>query len=214
MESKTTEIKTSTHKDIEVIKGIRYISVTTCLKIIRKIGLEKWRGFVGNDEADRKMKQGSDRGTEAHDYFRLIDLGQAMKVLKKKMIPEIKHVVKQYHDWDFENVKETIFVEKQFYSKKDRVMGRPDKYCIMNNGKFALIDHKTGKVVDKTDYWQVCEYKQLLEENGHKVDDIYILHNCISTGKFKVIKVDRKKHLEYYHNFLYAKRLYIAYNYQ
>lgn len=58
---------------------IKYIpSVTTKLGIINKPFLAKWRGDIGNELADLKMKQSQDRGSRIHSAWETMCKGGAV----------------------------------------------------------------------------------------------------------------------------------------
>ena len=48
------------------IDGKLYPSVTTILSIIRKPYLERWRGEIGNEDADFIMEEAGGLGSEVH----------------------------------------------------------------------------------------------------------------------------------------------------
>src|SRR6185436_11915245 len=59
-------------------------STTTKLGVIDKPGLARWRGEVGNREADFKMKEGQEKGSTIHNAWFVVCQGGAVIYQNKK----------------------------------------------------------------------------------------------------------------------------------
>lgn len=81
----------------------------------------------------------------------------------------------KYLDWEKQHKVEPIFNEKQFVSEKYRYGGTLDFYCKVD-GKYTLVDFKSGKGIFNEHFLQVSGYANLLKENKYRVDQIMILN--------------------------------------
>lgn len=82
---------------------------------------------------------------------------------------------KKYLDWEEKHQLTPCFCEKSFVSEKYLYGGIIDFYCILD-GKYTIVDFKTGKNVNHEQFLQVSSYVQLFLENGWPVDQILILN--------------------------------------
>lgn len=128
-------------------EGEYYPSVTTMIsKMSDTSGLDTWRKFVGEEEANKISRQSTDRGTELHLKIE--------KYLKKEeydprfpMVKWMFSTIKPYLD----KISEIHLQEEFLYSKKLRVAGAVD--CVGKyEGEGAIIDFKnSNKMKDKDD---------------------------------------------------------------
>ena len=65
-------------------------------------------------------------------------------------------------------------MEKQSVSEMFQYGGTLDHYCLLD-GVPTLLDYKTGKAIYPEQFYQLAAYRQLLNEEGHKVDQYIIL---------------------------------------
>lgn len=82
---------------------------------------------------------------------------------------------KKYLEWEKQHKVEPIFNEKGFVSEKYKYGGTLDFYCKID-GKYTLVDFKSGKGIFNEHFLQVSSYANLLTENKHKVEQIMILN--------------------------------------
>ena len=199
------------HKNYIEKDGIKYYSVTTLLGIIRKPGLEVWRGKIGNEMADAIMTASAEFGRECHDYARIINQGKGHEINLDKIEPILQGKVKWYRDWWFENIEEVILSEENIFSKKFQYQGTPDLIAKLKGIKsLAVIDFKTGNNIYRDTDYQLSAYKEaVMEDKGIKVKDRIILHLPREGEKNQAITLDPNNHLADFNGFLYARSLYL-----
>jgi hypothetical protein len=146
------------------IDGERFPSVTTVLTILEKSGLAKWRGNVGNTEADRISKEAADYGTAIHALVEQINLGN-----RGPFGEPDDTVVKAYIDWYDEHVSTVLGAERLCVSRQFKYAGTADGVVVLNDDKDAtIIDLKTSKTDLGQREWalQLAAYALALEEEG------------------------------------------------
>lgn len=152
-------------RDLEVQQPRHYVvegrilpSVTTILSIIGNPHLERWRGEIGNEAADRISKMASDFGTDVHDLTSLADQGTMVDPP-----PDMKSLVSQWNDWVGGNVAEFLMVEGVVYSLKWGYAGRLDRVARMVGGGISILDIKTGRLKKEIGL-QLMAYQMAWEE--------------------------------------------------
>lgn len=146
------------------VDGERYPSVTTVLTILEKSGLAKWRGSVGNAEADRIGKEAADYGTAIHALVEQINLGN-----RGPFGEPDDTVVKAYIDWYDENVAAVLGAERLCISRQLKYAGTADGVVMLKGDTDAtVIDLKTSKTDLGQREWalQLAAYALALEEDG------------------------------------------------
>lgn len=190
---------------------IRYFaSVTTKLGIERKPFLEKWRGDLGNREADYKMKQSQERGSKIHAAWEAMQNGKEIIYDKNIFFYEDDNVFKVNSQDEmmacyklqqcFEIIRpEILDVETIVYSLNHSYAGTIDSVWKINEGEYQLggykptyirggvyvVDLKTGKSVSNSAYEQVSAYsKALIEMNKYEaIEGTIILHTEAKTKR-------------------------------
>lgn len=146
------------------IDGQRFPSVTTILGMLEKSGLAKWRGAVGNDEADRISKEATDYGTSVHALIEQVNLGN-----RGPFDDGGDALAKAYIDWYDTNVSAVLGAERLCISRRFRYAGTADGVVMLNGDKHAtVIDLKTSKTDLARREWelQLAAYALALEEEG------------------------------------------------
>lgn len=146
-----------------------FASVTTKLGIVAKSFLAKWRGDVGNAEADRVMMQAQDRGTRIHSAFETLCKG-GIVIFNPKKKPvykseEILELAKGYplyyivddqsemHDaWklqEFLNIvkPKVLFSEVIVYDIENKDAGTVDAVLEIKEGTYFIDGSKPVKLV-------------------------------------------------------------------
>lgn len=144
------------------VDGERFPSVTTVLGMLEKGGLAKWRGAVGNDEADRISKEAADYGTAIHQLIEYINRGN-----RGPFGEPDDTVVAPYIRWYDENIAAVLGAERLCISRRFKYAGTADGVVIMNGDRNAtIIDLKTSKTDLAQREWalQLAAYALALEE--------------------------------------------------
>jgi len=154
------------------IEGRKYDRVTHILgSVFRKEGLERWRGRVGNEEADRIMETSAARGTRIHDacagILERLDLAE-------NPIPDVSHMaedeaacVVQFLQWARARVSRVIAVERTVYSDRDGCAGTADAILRFGRDCFeSVVDIKTGSKLRQETAIQTAAYESMARENG------------------------------------------------
>jgi len=143
-------------------------SVTTVLDILNEPWLARWRGKVGNEEADRITKQSAWTGTLFHDTIAARETAGATEPINTSLLdPDITHLVNQYLQWKSTTVTRWTLHEVPLVSRELGFGGTPDRIGVMNydsNDCLTLVDFKTGRPSSKHRL-QTAGYKLLLAYN-------------------------------------------------
>ena len=178
MTTVTNGKKVKVHTIYKNAEGERVPGVTTALGILNKPALIHWAWDLGIQGIDYKSFRDdkADIGTLTHllalchekkekpdtDYFTQAQIDLAETCFLK------------YLDWRDRHDIESIFLEKQSVSDKYQYGGTLDHYCLLDRVP-TLLDYKTGKAIYSEAFYQLAAYKNLLEEEGNKVDQCIIL---------------------------------------
>ena len=92
-----------------------------------------------------------------------------------EQIDAAENAVLSWYEWQKNHEIEIILVETPMVSKEFLYGGTPDIYAKID-GKLEVTDIKTGSGIYESHYVQTVGYKQILEENGHKVEVIRIVN--------------------------------------
>jgi hypothetical protein len=185
--SKSDRVKV--HTIYRNAKGERIPSVTTIIDILDKPALMHWAWKCGIEGLDyRKVRdEAGTIGTITHHL--------AECFLKKKepilneyqpdLLQRARGAFNGFTDWFNSNSFEMVFSEKHLISEKMQVGGTIDFYGSLHNGTvMALVDLKTSNGLWPEHRLQVAAYRELLLENGYKVDRVILLHIDKETGDF------------------------------
>ena len=170
--------KVKVHTIYKNKEGVRVPGVTTALGILNKPALIYWAWDLGMQGIDYKAFRDdkADIGTLTH----LLALSH-----EKKELPDTDYFTQaqidlaetcflKYLDWRDRHEIKSIFLEKQSVSEMFQYGGTLDHYCLLDGVK-TLIDYKTGKAIYPEQFYQLAAYRQLLNEEGYKVDQCIIL---------------------------------------
>ena len=183
-------------------------SVTTILGIINKPFLSRWRGDVGNYEADRKMNFAAWRGSRIHDAIhQLLSLDEGGNRAPLCYIgpsgkpqytqEEWLHIIRfsAFYDMFTPTVHESELV---VYSERLEYAGTCDLLCDLKAGEYKigertkvtvpenglyLGDIKTGREIDDEYHFQTAAYAGAVEEmqTDKKISGTFIIHTGSST---------------------------------
>lgn len=187
---------TFTHIDLklpeyerEVIDGTRYykihdknknlVSITSVISDYNKEFFKKWRQRVGEEEANRIVKQSTERGTSTHSLIESYLLNQD--------IPEIDNILSKYLFLRAKPILNRInniyCIESSLVSDVLGVAGTVDTIAEFDN-ELAVIDYKTSKE-PKPVKWITSYFVQAMfygmafyEMTGIKVKKLVIIMMC------------------------------------
>lgn len=146
------------------VDGERFPSVTTILSMLEKSGLAQWRGYVGNQEADRISREATDYGTALHSLVELVNRGQ-----RSRISADDYPFVAPYITWFDEHVSTCIAAEKLLVSRHFKYAGTTDAIVLMRgNTDATIVDFKSSKTDLAQREWalQTAAYALAAEEEG------------------------------------------------
>lgn len=161
------------NKDGKIVPG-----ATTILGVLNKPALVKWANNLGLQGIDstKYVDVMAKIGTLAHymveSYLKSIEPDTSS--FSKDEIDKAENAVLSFFEWERHNQLEPFLLEKQLVSEQYQFGGTVDCYCKLN-GKYTLLDFKTSNAIYAEHIIQLSAYKQLLRENGYKVDEVRIL---------------------------------------
>ena len=129
--------------------GNKYISITTLLSNLSKVGIQKWRERVGAEEANRISTKASRQGTRVHSicesYIKNED-----GFLDGRMPNEVEMF--QSINPLLDKIDNVHVTEGALYSDELKIAGRTDLIAEFDD-ELAVIDYKTSRKI-KT--WDMC----------------------------------------------------------
>jgi len=168
---------TSSGRTYTTPEGNKYPSITTCLSVLSRESIKKWRERVGEEEANRISGRAAGRGTRVHkmceDY-----LNNCLDI--NKYTPADKQTF-----YDLQPVLDSHIglvrgQEVPLYSDYLGVAGRVD--CVAEwDGRLSVIDFKTSRKLKKKEwisgyFMQASAYCVMFEERtGIPIDKIVIV---------------------------------------
>jgi len=171
--------KVTAHTQYRISSGTRVPGVTTILGVLGKgQALIRWANRLGLQGIDstKYVDDKADIGTCAHYLIECDVKGiePDLSDYSPNTVSLAENGLLKWLDWkpsDFE----LLGSEMKLVSEEHRYGGTCDIYAKIS-GKRTLVDIKTsGSGVWPEMKHQVVAYKHLLEENGHPVDEIWIL---------------------------------------
>lgn len=136
-----------------------YPSVTSVISFINAHKFAEWRKRVGNEEANRKCKHGTTRGTRLHRLLEVYIQNGDYKALDEYKIPLIEMMFKAakfYLDTRLDNIYQQ---ETPMFSDKLCLAGTVDLICEVD-GELSIVDFKTSSS-EKPEEWLEDYFVQL-----------------------------------------------------
>lgn len=187
------------------VDGNLYPSVTTVLSIIRKPYLERWRGEIGNDNADFIMEEAGELGSEVHDIAEAINRGEPWAAATY----ETHLMAEAYEKWFTANVKEVVYVEHAIVNTVYGYAGRLDLCAVIRGDRLpSLLDIKTGGLYPDA-FLQLAAYQKALPIKTKRRLVVHI--DKKAPGKLAVKEAERDLETDY-RMFLYCLELYRYFN--
>lgn len=137
--------------------GISYDRVTSILDWVGSDSLARWRGAVGNKEANLIQKAARKRGTEVHAIIE--------KLLKGKKVEEpeefqVAQAIKAWREWYGRQTITPAIIEQTLYDENHLIAGTPDFFTTTE-----LFDWKIAKRFSWKNIWQANAYLHLIRMN-------------------------------------------------
>lgn len=177
------------------IDGVQYPRVTNILRVLDKPGLARWRGRVGNQEADRISKVGQNVGTAFHEIA--ADIGRGIHLQRGwKPQAEFREMAYSYIDWLHKYIGSIQAVEERVYSMTRKYAGTLDLRATVRNDTYpSIFDVKTSNNTSVDWPLQLSAYKQAKEELGDHTERRIIVR-VPKTAPFVVEMYEYKDHEE------------------
>lgn len=170
--------KTAIHTVYKLQDGSRVPSVTTILGILNKPALLNWAWEMGKQGLDYRAvrDEAGDIGSLAHLMIMAHLKGEKLDTSEysAQAIDKAENAFLKYLDWEKALTVIPILVETPLVSEQYKFGGTIDLFARVN-GSPILLDFKTSKAIYSEHFYQVAGYKQLLSENGYKVEKVKIL---------------------------------------
>jgi hypothetical protein len=160
--------------------GKKYARVSNIVHCVTDSGLKKWRGIMGDDEADRQMKYAGDWGTMMHSLIQVINETGDLPDNPDPGAEEPWHAILpkllSYLAYKEEMITKILHTEKVFLSKKYGFGCTIDLIALLKgNTKPRILDIKTGAIRRKHFELQMGLYQIAAEENGIVTADPLII---------------------------------------
>ena len=138
---------------------LKYPSVTTIVgAILRKPFLEKWRGDVGNREADRRRDEAGEHGKNVHRACGLVM--QGVVAIPFDLPPLHEEQVDAFKLWHDLAVEEVISIEETIFNDMYGYAGTLDERAILKGDRLpTVIDLKTGHIDEDHCRMQTAAYR-------------------------------------------------------
>lgn len=143
------------------VGGRRFVGVTTVIgSVIRKPGLEKWIGELGNREAERVRTKAASHGTLVHALAALVVEGVPSIPMGEEDAPA-QAQLDAFTDWYEKYVEEVYAVELMVADYRYQYAGQLDFLLRMKGGSVpTVVDVKSGKAVYSEMKLQTAAYRE------------------------------------------------------
>lgn len=170
--------RTQAHTQYVMNTGDKVPGVTTVLNVLAKPALIAWANRLGLEGIDssRYRDKMADVGTITHLMI-LAHITKATPDLteySQQDISTAENCMLSFLEWEKAHKLEPIVVETPITSDKYGYGGTPD-YIGLVNGRLELLDFKTGNGIWAEMFYQLAAYRQLAQEQGHKIEHARIL---------------------------------------
>jgi ATP-dependent exoDNAse (exonuclease V) beta subunit len=139
--------------------ALSYPSVTSVISFVSRKKFADWRARVGEEEANRKTKHATTRGTRLHRVFEEYLMNGDYKSLDEYNVPLINlmfNTAKSTLDSKLDNIYQQ---ETNMYSSRLCLAGTVDLICEVD-GELAIVDFKTSEKT-KPEEWLEDYFVQL-----------------------------------------------------
>lgn len=175
----------------ETSKG-SYPSITTVLSFINRAKFADWRRRVGAEEANRKSKRATGRGTKFHSLAEVYLQNGDYKSLKEYENPLVQLMfgsAKSHMDSRLNNI---YLQETQMFSPRIGVAGTVDLICEVD-GELSVVDFKTSER-EKPEEWledyfvQLSAYWAMFSERTGVVPKKLVVFLVAENGDVQIVE--------------------------
>ena len=175
-----------------------YLSVTGLTGKESEEGILEWRKRVGDEVADKMMREGAERGTTIHKFCETYLQNEPI------LIPENK--ISEYYTFkamkpELNNLNNIWGLEIPMWSDEYRLKGRCD--CIAEyKTDLAMIDFKTSKKPKKREWLggyfvQATAYVQMVkEQTGIDIKNIILMFGITNYNQCTIIQDKPENHIK------------------
>ena len=167
-------------------------SVTTVLDVIHEPWLTRWRGRVGNEEADRIANEAAWMGSRIHDLLAVRGILILDEFYLVEPDPDVGMAVNSYSEWESRHVDKWLYIEQSFRSARFGIGGTPDRIGHIKgdpSNNLTLVDLKTTNQPSIKHRFQTAGYKLILRDNGIDISRRLVLYLPTSRSDRKIISV-------------------------
>lgn len=147
-----------------VVDDKRYPSVTTVLSIIRSPALERWRGELGNVEADRRRDEAAAIGTKLHQLCALFN-GNTKRMFDISD-DQLRAMFDAYCAWFYTAVERVVATEIPVFNRVYGYAGTIDLIAVLKGDHSpSVIDLKTTNGFWPDQPLQLAAYREAWYEH-------------------------------------------------
>ena len=175
-------------------EGKNYPSVTTVTGLLSRVGIKKWRDWVGEEQANKISRQAMGRGSRYHKLQEDFLNNELTEERLKEITPLDLMMFNQTKEIT-SRLGNIYMLEGSMYSDEIEMAGRVD--CIAEfAGKVSVIDFKTStkrKVPSKIKgyFMQETAYAKMFEEQHNiPIEQIVTIISVEETGKSQLFIED------------------------
>ena len=136
-----------------------YPSITSVISFINRKKFADWRAKVGNEEANKKTKKATTRGTKFHLVNEYYIANKDYKQLDEWDVPLIQLMFNSNKKELDKHINNIYYQEQRMYSDKLCLAGTVDMICEYD-GELAIVDFKTSEK-EKPEEWLEDYFVQL-----------------------------------------------------
>lgn len=153
------------------IDGQRFVRVTAVCSVLARPYLATWRGKIGNDAADKIMREAAAFGTRLHEALQGFAQVRYPDDWIAALAPDLMPFAEAFLPWWRANVEQVIDAERLLVSRQFGYAGTTDLVAVLTDGATAIVDWKSSKAYpqhaprpDPTWRVQTVAYAQALRE--------------------------------------------------
>ena len=173
-------------------KNVSYPSVTSVISFVNRKKWADWQSKVGLEEANRKRKHSTTRGTNFHTLTEVYLKNEDYKAHKAYQIPLVNlmfNSAKKQLDSRISNIQ---LQEETMYSHKICLAGTVDLICDFD-GELAVVDFKTAEKT-KPEEWledyfvQLSAYWAMFSEKTGQAPKKLVVFLVAENGEVQVVE--------------------------